>query len=166
MREFKDLVLLVVDDESDILDVYEDLFATWVGRLIRVSKAQEAFEVIKSQPVDVIISDLKMPQMTGIELLEKVRELNKAIPFLLVTGFGDKAAAVSALRLGAFDFLDKPFEVEKMKTTVTAALEAALHLRLLNGYFSKMTQALNHERAHPKASPEFLARLAKKSSEG
>jgi len=159
---FQDLSLLIVDDEIDILEIYEDLFGENVGTLIKASDGEDALEKFKNHNISVVVSDISMPKMNGIELLEKIRGLDKAVPFIIVTGYGDKQNAVKALRLGAFDFIDKPFDFEKIKKTVNAALESAQQIKLLNLHLGKVITAMQQEKNVVSRQNEILAKFSKK----
>lgn len=126
------LELLIVDDEPDILDILESM-ATEQKVLIegeslevRVTKAAnglEALELIQSRWFDAILSDINMPKMNGLDLLANVRGLGKEVPVVFLTAYGDKEHAVRALRLGCFDFLDKPFDLDRLRDVLHRALE-------------------------------------------
>lgn len=134
--------LLFVDDEPDILTTYQEIFGDMVEAVHLATNGIEALEILRTQPIDVIVSDISMPKMDGIELLEKVRQQNVAIPFIIVTGYGDKGNAVKALRLGAFDLIDKPIRIETLRTRISAALSASQQLKSLSGLMKSVFQPL------------------------
>lgn len=158
---FRDLTILAVDDETDLLDIYVDLFKNEVGRVLRAEDGHKALGIIKSENVDIIVSDISMPGMSGLELLEKVREFNKSIPFIIVTGFGDKDGAVRALRSGAFDFIDKPFNFEALKKSVTQALETSIQLRNLTTRLAAMSSSLETEKKSFEEAASHLSMVKK-----
>jgi YesN/AraC family two-component response regulator len=141
--------LLIVEDEEEILDLLlifmGDLRVSvdGVSRTVRVTPARngkEALDLISKNWYDAILSDIHMPVMDGLDLLANLRGLGKEIPLVFLTGFGDKEHAVRALRLGCFDFLEKPFDVGRLRDVVHRAtevgfrgraLEQALELKLL-----------------------------------
>ncbi len=89
---------------------------------------QRALEYFHKQGADLIISDLRMPKMTGIELLREVRKQDKSVPYMIITGYADVESAIEAMRLGATDFIKKPFDMDELclqieKTLQHAALE-------------------------------------------
>jgi len=79
-------------------------------------------ELIEKQSFDMVISDLKMPRLSGVELLEKVKLIQPHIIFILITAFDTSDVAVKAMKTGAYDYLPKPFNVEEIKMTVLSAL--------------------------------------------
>lgn len=115
--------LLIVDDEIDIRNTLAETLRP-VGAEIFVAKdGVEALELIKTQKITAIISDVNMPNMKGTELLKTVRERGLLTPFVILTAYGDKKMALEALRLGAFDFIDKPWSTEKLFSVTQKILE-------------------------------------------
>lgn len=101
--------LLLVDDEQGILDIIKILLQHHISEIHMANNGSEALTLIEQHDFDAIISDINMPVMNGIELLEKIRSKGLETPFIFVTGYGDLEKAREALRLGATDLLDKPF---------------------------------------------------------
>lgn len=118
-------LVLVVDDEEDIRDILgmqiEELEFEWIG----AANGQEALHILESEPIDVIVSDVTMPKMNGIEFLRNCRLNGYEKPFIVLTGNGTKNTAMEALRLGAFDFLEKPFEPSHMKSLFADAMKTS-----------------------------------------
>ncbi|MDH5371243.1 MAG: response regulator, partial [Gammaproteobacteria bacterium] len=81
-----------------------------------------ALEHFKNVGADLIVSDLRMPKMTGVELLEAVREHNPDIPFIIITGYANVDDAIEALRLGASDFIKKPFDMDELQILIEKTL--------------------------------------------
>ena len=110
--------ILLVDDELNSLKV---LSAALTGENIQVDTAasgEEAYEMFKKEPYDLVISDYKMPGMNGEELLEKVKTITPEIPFILLTAFGTIELAVDAMRKGAYTYLAKPVNLDLMESVV------------------------------------------------
>jgi two-component system nitrogen regulation response regulator NtrX len=128
---FSGTKLLFVDDEQDILDNFEDIFSGTAEKIFQATSGLEALDILRTQAIDAVVVDICMPKMDGLELLEKVRQFNVTIPFIVVTGFGDKENAVRALRLGAFDFIDKPIKVDVLQNRIQAALEVSRQMKSL-----------------------------------
>lgn len=118
----EDVHLLVVDDEKSISDI--------VGQYLRMKgyvvscagSANAAIDIIKQNTIDLVLSDIKMPGMSGVELLKWVREFNRSLPVLVTTGFPTLDTAIEALKLGAFDYLTKPFHLEELAEKIKRAL--------------------------------------------
>jgi two-component system, NtrC family, response regulator PilR len=115
--------LLIVDDELSMRQFLTHLFQR-DGHKIRVAgNGREAMTLLRQQPADVIISDVKMPDMGGIELLRAARELQPNVEIIMMTAFANEATAHEAFLLGAFDFVHKPFDNELLKEKVSRALD-------------------------------------------
>ncbi len=115
--------LLIVDDEADIREVIKD---TLMGLDLHIDEAEnglEAKKLLEKRRYDAIISDVNMPKMNGIEFLKYIRSENIPTPFVILTAYGDKELVIQALKLGAFDFIDKPWDLENMVQTVLKALD-------------------------------------------
>ncbi len=115
--------LLIVDDELSMRQFLTHLFQR-DGHAVRVAEnGRKAMDMLRQQPADVIISDVKMPDMGGIELLRAARELNPNVEAIMMTAFANEATAHEAFLLGAFDFVHKPFDNELLKEKVARALD-------------------------------------------
>ncbi len=132
------LELLIVDDESDILDILESVATeqrvlidgeAHDVRVTRAANGREAFELVQTNWFDAILSDIKMPIMDGLDLLANIRGLGKEVPLIFLTAFGDKEHAVRALRLGCYDFLDKPINLDRLRDVIHRALESGFRGR-------------------------------------
>ena len=145
-------VLLIVEDEPDLREVLQDLCSELTSEIILARDGQEALKMILENHVDAILSDINMPNMTGLELLAKLRSLSLEIPFIILSGFGDKKNTVEALRLGAMDFLDKPFDDVKLLDVVEIALQLGRAQQEIGNYFEQIVE-------DPSLTPEQQERL-------
>jgi YesN/AraC family two-component response regulator len=132
--------LLIVEDEEEILDllfaILGDLRVSVDGvahavRLTPARNGKEALDLVSKNWYDAILSDIHMPVMNGLDLLANLRGLGKEIPLVFLSGFGDKDHAVRALDLGCFDFLNKPFDVDRLRAVVSRATEVGFRGREL-----------------------------------
>ncbi len=110
--------VLVVDDEADIARGIARLLERAGARVRTAGSAEEALLAIKSGPAQMVISDMRLPGMSGVELLEHTMRARPGIPFILITGFGSIELAVEALQKGAVHFLTKPFANEDLLACV------------------------------------------------
>lgn len=114
--------VLVVDDETDLAESCA-YFLERAGYEARcVASATEALEMLKQESFSVVISDVRMPRMSGMELLSAIRQLDPDIEVLLLTGYPDLQMAVSAIKQGAFDYLAKPYGEEDLIERVAKAM--------------------------------------------
>jgi two-component system response regulator PilR (NtrC family) len=115
--------LLIADDEQGIRQLLTLVFER-VGHRVRVAEGgRRALELLRAEPADLIISDVKMPDMNGIELLRAARELSPDVAVVMMTAFATVDTAREAFKLGADDFIQKPFDVDELKLIVQKALE-------------------------------------------
>jgi two-component system, NtrC family, response regulator PilR len=115
--------LLVVDDEQGMRQLLTLVFMR-AGHQVRVAEhGRRALELLREQPADLIVSDVKMPDMSGIDLLRAVREFSPDVAVVLMTAFATVETAREAFKLGADDFIQKPFDVDELKLIVERALE-------------------------------------------
>ncbi|MCS6856676.1 MAG: sigma-54 dependent transcriptional regulator [Sandaracinaceae bacterium] len=114
--------LLVVDDEHSALSALQKLLESEGYRVWCASNGEEALQHLDEIAPDLVITDLKMPGINGIELVEKVRSKNPSIPVIVVTAFGDVQSAVSAMRRGAEDYLSKPIDFDALLVSIERAL--------------------------------------------
>jgi DNA-binding NtrC family response regulator len=115
--------VLVVDDEQDVREILDSVLRKLDYIPYVAESGQEALEILKNNKIDVVLSDLYMPGMDGIELLKRVRTLSKSIVFLIITAHPTIETAVDAIKKGAYDYLTKPFHIEEVRVKINRAIE-------------------------------------------
>ena len=115
--------ILIVDDEKNYLVVLEALLSAEGYEIVTARDAKMAVSILREADLDLVITDMKMPGMSGMELLEKCKKINPEIPIIMMTAFGTIEMAVEAMKKRAYDYIQKPFENEQLKLTVKKALE-------------------------------------------
>ena len=115
--------ILVVDDERSMREFLEILLQREGHGVVACAGAADALVALESDDYDLIISDIKMSGVGGLELLERVREISPETPVVLITAHGSTESAVEAMRLGAYDYLTKPCSVDEICLVVDKALE-------------------------------------------
>ena len=125
----KDIPILVVDDEESIRSVLSQVLSEDGFTVTEAASGEEALVLFQKQPFDLVITDIVMPGISGIELLEKIRELNSDTQVIIMTSYASLDTAVSALRSGAYDYIFKPFE--DIDVISAAARRAAEKIRLI-----------------------------------
>ncbi|MFI4916986.1 MAG: sigma-54-dependent transcriptional regulator [Phycisphaerales bacterium JB060] len=117
--------VLVVDDKEMMRDSVCSVLRRAGMTALAASSGQESLDRVALQRPDALVSDLKMPGMTGVELLAQVRKIDDELPVVLMTAFGSVQTAVEAMKLGAFDYLTKPFEGDELLICVKRAIQHA-----------------------------------------
>lgn len=162
--------VLVVDDEESIRDL---CIRTLQGyRILQAENGQEALRVLDHHPVDLVLVDVMMPVMNGLELLQKIKERNPSQPVVIMTGYADKDIILRALKAHADDFIHKPINLLQLKTSIVNALEKkALHqelvqLKQLDRIKSDFLGLISHKLRTPTTSISlFIQNLASGSVE-
>ncbi|MBI5875153.1 MAG: sigma-54-dependent Fis family transcriptional regulator [Deltaproteobacteria bacterium] len=131
--------ILVIDDEPGMREMFRRLLKDSVVLLAK--DGYEGIEIVKKEDPDIVISDLKMPKMDGIEVLKNIKEYNSTIPIILITAYATIETAVEAIKIGAYDYITKPFDPDVIEITIKNALQ---HKRLLdeNRYLREKLKAM------------------------
>ncbi len=115
--------ILVVDDEPNYLIIIAELLRDEGFEVFTAENGKKALEVVSTSDLDLIITDMQMPLMGGMELLNKVKQLNPDIPVIMLTAYGEVEKAVTAMRDGAFNYLTKPFKNTELLANITKAID-------------------------------------------
>lgn len=115
--------ILVIDDERAIRNTLKDILSFEGFEVEEAADGSEGLEMIKAKDYDCILCDVKMPKMDGIEVLDKVKEIKPDIPFVVISGHGNIETAVDAVKKGAFDFISKPPDLNRLLITIRNAMD-------------------------------------------
>jgi len=115
--------VLVVEDEEDVLNIFSEQLKLWGYNPVIASSGAEGLNKFNEMPIDLVISDIKMPGMDGITLLHKILQKDKDAIVILVTGYPSIDTAVQSMKDGAFDYLTKPLHIGELKIRIERALE-------------------------------------------
>src|SRR5690606_14587440 len=118
----------VADDDDSLRWVLQTQLEEMGYTVSAVSDGMEALAEIEREPPSLVLSDLKMPRLSGMELLKRIQTEHAEIPVVIMTAYGTIQSAVEAMRLGAYDYLTKPIDYEELRIVVTRVLE---HFRLI-----------------------------------
>ncbi len=116
-------LVLVVDDEEGIRESLSDIFADEGYRVAVARSGEEALEKIGAEPPDLVLLDIWLPEMDGLEVLERIKERDSGMPVIMISGHGNIEMAVRATKNGAYDFLEKPLSLERVVLVSQRALE-------------------------------------------
>lgn len=116
-------LILLVDDEPNIIEILEIVLRDEGMEVLKASSARNALELLRKSEVDVVISDIRMPDMSGVELLKEAKKIAPETIFILITAFASTETAIDALQHGAYDYLTKPFKMEELLNIVRHSLE-------------------------------------------
>ncbi len=135
--------ILIIDDEKNYLLILEDLLTDEGYCVMTAHTAEEGLKVFQEYELDVVITDMKMPGMDGMALLERVHKADPDLPVIMLTAFGSVEKAVEAMRKGAYNYIEKPFKNEELKLTIRKAVD---HYQLIkeNRYLSRVLKTRYH----------------------
>jgi two-component system response regulator PilR (NtrC family) len=114
--------ILVVDDEFSMREFLTILLEREGFVVVASEDGESALKELRSNKIDLIISDIRMPGMGGLKLLEKAKEVDSSIPVLMITAYASPEDAVNAMKNGAYDYITKPFKVDEIKDIISAAI--------------------------------------------
>ncbi len=126
MAQQRDVGILVVDDEEHIRVALERILKRVTDHILCAETGEKALEMMREHPIDLVLLDLKMPGMDGMEVLRVMKEVNRELLIIVITGFATLETAVEAMKLGAYDFIPKPFDKEHILLVVERAVENIL----------------------------------------
>src|SRR5262245_47100302 len=126
--------LLLIDDEADVQYSFQRIFTSPEVELTTASSGEDALRLIPKIQPDLVIMDVRMGGITGLETLRRIRQMDSKLLVILMTAYGTTQTAIEAMKLGAYDYLLKPFDVPKLKEIVLNAPKAARGLRQVVSY--------------------------------
>jgi two-component system, NtrC family, response regulator AtoC len=133
------LTILAVDDEPNMRRLLEISLRQAGYRALSAGNGREALEIISQQQIDLVVSDLHMPGMNGLQLLEVLRNEHEHLPLIMVTAQGEIKTAVAAMKLGASDYILRPFELETLEIAIAKALNVK-RMQQENTFLRQMQQ--------------------------
>lgn len=115
--------VLVVDDEQDVLQTLKSMLDELNFNPLIAQNGDKAMDIIEKNNIDVVLSDIYMPETDGFDLLKNVRAFDKEIVFLMITGKPTIETAVQSIREGAYDYITKPFDMEDLRIKINRCIE-------------------------------------------
>lgn len=118
-------LILITDDEKSIRNTLREILEFEKYKTVEAEKGEEALAIVKDEPVDLVILDIKMKGMDGIEVLGKIKQVKQELPVIMISGHGTIKIAVEATKTGAFDFIEKPPDLNRLLVSVRNALKSS-----------------------------------------
>src|SRR4030043_1178756 len=115
--------VLVVDDDLEMCGLLSDVLKGEGFSVTAIHDSFEASKILKKEEFDVVITDLKMKGLKGLDLLEKAKQVAPLTPVIIIQAFGTIESAIKAMKMGAYDYVTKPFQMDELILTVKKALE-------------------------------------------
>src|SRR6266581_1125385 len=126
--------LLLIDDEADVQYSFRRIFDSPETELTTASSGEEGLKLIARVRPDLVLMDVRMGGMNGLETLRRIRQTDAKLPVIMMTAYGTTQTAIEAMKLGAYDYLLKPFDVPKLKQLIGDALKAARDMKQVVSY--------------------------------
>jgi len=137
----EDVKILVVDDQQNVADTVVEIMTRSGYTATAIYGGMEAVKRFQEGDFQLVITDLKMPEVDGMDLLKTVKGIDDRVPVIVITGYGTVKKAVEAIKIGAYDFIEKPVDRDKLLLIVERALERHSLFKQL-GVFRGLTLAL------------------------
>jgi two-component system response regulator AtoC len=115
--------VLIVDDETRLVEAFSEQLTEENMKVFKAFRADEALSVLRSQSIDVVVLDIKLPDMDGVELLLKLKQIEPTLEVIMLTGFASIATAIRSMKLGAYDYLTKPCKMSELSKAIAMAYE-------------------------------------------
>ena len=116
-------ILLVVEDDADVCDAIVDTLQALPIKILTAADGQQALQIVRSQPIDAILSDINMPGMSGLELLPKAKAVRPDVPIIMITAYGDADTKRKALESGADALFTKPIDFGMLRNEIDSRVE-------------------------------------------
>lgn len=136
MTNFQQRSVLIVDDEADIRELLSEHVRAMGFNVLTAEDGVKALEATQQHEISAIVCDIEMPNMNGLKFLETVRARDIDIPFIILTGLADKERVLTALRLGALDFVSKPFRSDELRSVIQRAVEIGIRRNRLHSHYA------------------------------
>jgi putative two-component system response regulator len=156
--------VLVIDDDETTLFILQDLLELSGLQVVTTTDGREGISLFQDRRSDLVISDIRMPHMDGLEVLRKIREIDDTVSVILVTGHGDLDYALRALRRGAYDFLLKPINVEILVNTVRKGIDHCRLKRFERDYRQLLEEQVKARTKELAETNEFLKGILNSSA--
>src|SRR6185436_14796649 len=126
--------LLLIDDEADVQYSFRRIFDSPEIELTTAASGEEGLKLIPKVKPDLVIMDVRMGGISGLDTLRRIRQTDAKLPVIMMTAYGTTQTAIEAMKLGAYDYLLKPFDVLKLKELIFAAFKAARDMKEVVSY--------------------------------
>lgn len=137
--------ILIADDEKNMRWILEKNIKSEGFNVIEAADGREAFNLFVDKEPDLAILDYRMPGVDGLEVLRRIKTINSKIPVIIITAHGSTDAAVEAMKLGAADYLSKPFEIDELKITIRKALNIESMSKEIDALRFQISENLDHQ---------------------
>lgn len=135
--------VLVVDDDDTLLQLLTETVQTMGCEAVSARSGRDALDIISERKYDIVVTDLKMPGMDGLELLGEIKKIDKDVVVIMVTGYATLETAVKAIEKGAYDYIAKPFRLDELMVVIKNACERLRLLKQKSALLDELKGAYN-----------------------
>ncbi|UCG26624.1 MAG: sigma-54-dependent Fis family transcriptional regulator, partial [Bacteroidales bacterium] len=142
--------ILVIDDEKSIRNSLKEVLEYEKHAVDLATDGMEGLELFSNNAYDVVLCDIKMPKMDGIEVLERIFKISTEVPVIMISGHGNIDTAVEAIKKGAFDFIEKPLDLNRLLITIRNAMDKSTLItetKVLKRKVSKTNEMVGESKA-------------------
>ncbi|MFB0526942.1 MAG: sigma-54-dependent transcriptional regulator [bacterium] len=136
--------ILVVDDEVNIVESFKQLLKDNY-KVLTATSGEEALEKVEKENLDIVLLDIKMPGMDGIEVLRRIEQMRENVDVIMITAVNTMKTAIEAMKLGAYDYITKPFDVDEVVVSINKALEKRCLIREVSYLRSEVAKPVNFD---------------------
>ena len=115
--------ILIIDDDKSIRDTLNIFLSENGFKIITADSAEQGLDLLDKENPELIICDLKLPKLSGIDFLKELHEYDAAIPVIIMTAYGDSQTTIKAIQLGAYDYIEKPLDIDRLNVIIKRALD-------------------------------------------
>ena len=126
-------IILVVDDEKIVLELFQRILKKKEYTVLTANNDKEALELVEKEKPDLVILDLQLPGINGIEVLRRIKKIDENIEVIVITGYGTIKTVKTAMKLGAYDYITKPLDINYLSSLIKKALLPVSPKRLTRG---------------------------------
>ena len=154
--------ILIVDDNKELREILEEYLQSEAVHIEGAANGKEALVKYNRNPFDLIITDLNMPEITGMEMIKSIKQQNDVTEFIIITGYASLDSAVEAVKMGAFDYIVKPFRMEELKVVVKNVRDKVALKKLNASLFNKLKGLYDEIERYRQKEENENVRLRKK----
>ena len=118
-------IVLIVDDEQSVLELFDEILKEEEYTVLTANNGQAGLSLVRTRKPDLVILDLKLCDMSGLKVLREIERIDEKIEVIMITGYGAMNTAKTAMRLGAYEYITKPFDIDYVKSIIKEALSCA-----------------------------------------
>jgi len=158
---------LVIDDDKSIRDTVSTFLSEEGYKILLSEDGEEGLDIFEKEAPELIVCDLKLPKLSGLDVLNKIGESGSSIPTIIMTAYGDSQTTIKAIQLGAYDYIEKPLDIDRLKVIINRALEErkmSEHLEITISKDSDEYQIENSLISKTPAMKEVLKKIGRVSS--